>query len=65
MPPFARRAVAADMRAAADRHARAAAGTNNHRKHRLRARRRAVYRFRHRKAVGVVRQPHLTVQTTA
>ena len=26
---------------------------------------RAVYRFRHRKTVGVVRQPHLAVQTTA
>ncbi len=41
MTPFTCRTVAADVRPAAEGYARAAPGTDNHRKYRLRPRRRA------------------------
>ncbi|MNP48505.1 hypothetical protein D3C76_1426290 [compost metagenome] len=62
MPPLARRAVAADVRATIERHARAAAGANNHGKDGLGPGRRAVNGLRHCQTVSVIRQPHFAVQ---
>lgn len=65
MPPLTRSTVAADMCPTIERHPGAASGTDNHREHRLRARRGAVYRFRDRRAVSIVSQTDLPVQTHA
>ena len=65
MPPLAGVTVAADMRPPIERHPGAAAGADNHRKHRLRPRRRAVHRLRHRQTVGVVGQPDFTLKAQA
>jgi len=58
-------AVAANMRTTVKRHARAAAGADNDRKHGLSARRGAIHRFRYRQAVGIVRQPNFAIQPLA
>ncbi len=65
MSPLAGVTVAADMRPPVKRYARAAAGADDHREHRVRPRRRAVHRFRHRQTVGVVSQPNFAVKAQA
>ncbi len=65
MSPFASVTIAADMRPPVERHPGAAAGADNHREYRLRPRRRAVHRFRHRQTVGIVSQPDFPLKAQA
>ena len=62
VPPLARGAVAANMRAPSEGHARPAAGADNYGKYGLRASRCAIHGLRHRQAVCVIRQTHFPVQ---
>lgn len=65
MSPFASVTIAADMRPPVERHPGAAAGADNYREYRLRPRRRAVHRFRHRQTVGIVSQPDFPLKAQA